>query len=348
MNLSAHKKRLLITDYRFRNNNSEIGNQKSKFSTFGFTLVEILVAMTILATLVGGVVLSLNPIAQINKSQDAQRVSDIQAVKTALELYYNDHKCYPTAVPFGNEWHQNNTVYMKEVPQDPKCKVGEADSMCYRYRTDDASSCPQWNVVFAQLSKDSSLTNTCALSSLSQCVPNQGYAGKSWACTLSGAVNCDYLFASSLKGGSESVSPTPTPTAVPSATPTPTPTPPAGSATMRPSHPAGTNPDVYEVTVMPLAQYEPYGQAIRVLVDDEVGNVTSVKLDLISDGDVKRFTLTRQSGTAAHGTWVGGWGVEDTYCNKYGFVITATDDQVPPNVETTTLPVDVNMPGWCD
>ena len=168
----------------------------------GFTLVEVLVAATILATLIGGVVLSLNPISQIEKGQDAQRVSDLQAVKTALDLYYNDNKCYPTEIPFGNEWRVN-TVYMKEVPQDPKC-TDDNQSICYRYRTDTTSSCPQWNVVFAQLSKDSQLTDTCPLSSLSSCAP-QGYTDSAWACTMSGAVDCDTLLATSLIGGAETV-----------------------------------------------------------------------------------------------------------------------------------------------
>jgi prepilin-type N-terminal cleavage/methylation domain-containing protein len=70
----------------------------------GFTLVEVLVAATILATLIGGVLLTLNPIAQINKGQDAQRLADLQSIKTAVDLYYNDTKCYPTQLPFGQVW----------------------------------------------------------------------------------------------------------------------------------------------------------------------------------------------------------------------------------------------------
>ena len=97
--------------------------------------------------------LSLNPFGQINKSQDSQRISDLQGVKTAIDLYYNDNKCYPQQIPFGNEWRVNDTVYMKKVPQDPKCANGSGT--CYKYRTDSTSACPQWNVVFAQLSKNS-------------------------------------------------------------------------------------------------------------------------------------------------------------------------------------------------
>lgn len=297
----------------------------------GFTLIEILVAATILATLAGGVALSLNPIAQINKSQDAQKISDLQGIKTALDLYYSDHKCYPTSttgLPFGGEWRENETVYMKKVPQDPKCREDGTGS-CYRYRTETGNACPQWNVVFAQLSTTSTMTNVCAISSLSNCAP-EGYADHQWACAMSGGVNCDNLSLSSISGGSvESISPTATPTPAPSSTPTPTPTPPDGSVTYYFGHSAGANPDIYEATVMPLYQQVGGGQAIRVLADDTAANITSMKLILYSDGDAREFTMSRKSGTAQSGTWEVAWSVTDTYNQVpgkiYGYDIIGTD-----------------------
>ncbi len=291
---------------------------------FGFTLVEVLVAGTILATLIGGVLLTLNPIAQINKGQDSQRLADIQAIKTAVDLYYNDTKCYPSQLPFGQEWKVNATTYMKKVPQDPKCNGGNGE--CYKYRTESAASCPQWNVIFAQVSKSSALTNVCPLSSLSNCTPS-GYTSGVWACTLSGAVNCSALAsAASIAGGIESISPTPTPTPLPSATPTPTPTPPVGSVTYNLGNQAGVNPDIYQVTVMPLYQTIGMAQSIQVLADDTVGNITSMKAILYSDGDAREFTLSRTGGTAQSGTWTGTWQVTDTYTH-YGYDIIGTDDR---------------------
>lgn len=290
----------------------------------GFTLIEVLVAATILVTLLGGVILTLNPLGQLNKGQDAQRISDLNQVKNAIDLYYNDKKCYPQQIPFGNEWRVNNTVYMKKVPQDPKCNGGSGT--CYKYRTDSSAFCPQWNVVFAPVSKSSSLTNLCPLSSLSNCTPT-GYSNATWACTLSGAVNCDALAAASSIGGGgiETINPTATPTPLPSSTPTPTPTPPAGSVTYDFGNPASTNPDIYEATIMPF--YQPIGsvQSIRVLADDTVGNITSIKAILYSDGDAREFTLSRTGGTAQSGTWTGTWQVTDTYNRTYGYDLIGTD-----------------------
>ncbi len=302
----------------------------------GFTLIEVLVAATILATLIGGVLLTLNPVGQINKSQDAQRLSDINAVKTAVDLYYSDHKCYPSQIPFGNEWRVNSTVYMKKVPQDPKCNGG--NGTCYKYRTDSASTCPQWNVVFAQVSKSSSLTNICPLSTLSDCMPTSD-SNATWACTLSGAVNCSALAsAASISGGVETINPTATPTPLPSSTPTPTPTPPAGSVTYSFGNPAGTNPDIYQATVMPLYQTIGNAQSIQVLADDTAGNITTIKAVLYSDGDAREFTLSRTGGTATNGTWTGTWQVTDTYNKTYGYDITGTDDK--GNTHTSTIRVN--------
>ncbi len=290
----------------------------------GFTLIEVLVAATILATLIGGILLTINPVGQITKGQDAQRISDIKQVKTAIDLYYSDKKCYPQQVPFGNEWRVNNTVYMKKVPQDPKCNGGSGT--CYKYRTDTSASCPQWNVVFAQVSKSSSLNNICPLSSLSNCTPS-GYSNATWACTLSGAVNCDALAAGPSIGGGgvETINPTATPTPAPSSTPTPTPTPPAGSVTYDFGNPASTNPDIYEATIMPLYQSIGQAQSIRVSADDTVGNITSIKAIMYSDGDAREFTLSRSGGTTQSGTWSGTWQVTDTYSRTYGYDLIGTD-----------------------
>lgn len=293
----------------------------------GFTLVEVLVAVTILATLAGGIVLTLNPAKQINKSRDAQRQSDLSQIRIASDAYYNDTNCYPTEMPFGNEWRVGDTVYMKEVPQDPSCSGGEGT--CYRYRTESGTTCPQWNVVFAQLSDEADLPNACPLSSLSNCAPD-GYQEGKWACALSGSVNCSSLAsAATLIGGEETIEPTaaPSPTPTPTSTPAPSPTPyPEGSVTYAIGNPSGENPDIYELTMIPLWQTIGNAQQVAVKIDDTAGNISSnVQLVLYSDNEARQFTLTRTSGDDASGVWTGTWQVTDTYNNQYGVDITAQD-----------------------
>ena len=62
----------------------------------GFTLVELLIVMTIVVILVMMMVGILNPAALINKSLDAQRKKDLNRIKISLEEYFNDNNCYPS------------------------------------------------------------------------------------------------------------------------------------------------------------------------------------------------------------------------------------------------------------
>lgn len=371
MKITAQKR---IENWKLRIGNSffKISNRKSQFPTQkGFTLIEILVATTILATLAGGVLLTLNPIGQINKSQDVQRTSDLQAISTALDLYYHDTGCYPPdpsvdsvkSVPFGNAWRINNTVYMKKVPQDPKCSG--TSGTCYHYRSDTNknNSCPQWGVVFAQLSKNSTLVNACPLSTLSNCTPD-GYSQGKYACVMQGAVNCSDLASTSLLTGLETAGGQQAPN-------------PCDAASNRqndcactanpqcasnycdlsvPRHtgtnlcksqadafdpnavifplPGDTNPDPTEVSLSPLYASPAAAQTIKLKISDPGVKITSVEVVVSSDGTSKGqpsqhsiFLNPPTGSTNNAGTWTGTRqvGNQETFYNFYTleFFITA-------------------------
>lgn len=88
----------------------------------GFTLIEILVAATIIA------VLSVSGVASytsINKrSRDAKRKSDLEQVRSALEMFRVDKGYYPNS---SGIWYTFSSVeayvvpdYAPSVPTDPK------------------------------------------------------------------------------------------------------------------------------------------------------------------------------------------------------------------------------------
>ncbi len=98
--------------------NVEIGNLQ-----LGFTMVELTVIMAVLGVLITGVIVIINPLAQIEKAQDARRKSDLNQIQRALDLYYEDNGGYPPAgagftinnVSWGSSW----TPYMGTLPKDP-------------------------------------------------------------------------------------------------------------------------------------------------------------------------------------------------------------------------------------
>ncbi len=80
----------------------------------GFTLIELMVVIAIIAVLMaGGVLAFVN--AQKN-SRDARRVEDVRAISQALEQYRNTNGTYPTATT-----SINNSTYFASgtMPADP-------------------------------------------------------------------------------------------------------------------------------------------------------------------------------------------------------------------------------------
>ncbi len=84
----------------------------------GFTLVEILVVMTIIAVLIGVGLVSYQGARK--SSRDAKRKADLEQIRSALEIYRTDCKTYPNPITqLSDESSCNGSIYMAEVPGDP-------------------------------------------------------------------------------------------------------------------------------------------------------------------------------------------------------------------------------------
>lgn len=98
----------------------------------GFTLIELLVVLFIISILSGLILPNL--MSARKRARDVQRKQDLQQIKNALRLYYNDNQAYPSGdtFSFGEAWGD----YMKEVPQDP---LGDDSPYGYCLSSDEES-----------------------------------------------------------------------------------------------------------------------------------------------------------------------------------------------------------------
>ena len=83
----------------------------------GFTLIEILVAMTIVAVLVSISLVSLQGARKV--ARDGKRKADLEQIRSALEIYRSEVKTYPGSVNFGGSLESSGNVYLDLVPNDP-------------------------------------------------------------------------------------------------------------------------------------------------------------------------------------------------------------------------------------
>lgn len=90
-----------------------------KKSQRGFTLIEILIVVAIIAILASVVLVGLGPTQA--QGRDARRISDLREVQTGLELYYNKNGVYPTASTWADmtaALTQGN-IGVSQIPVDP-------------------------------------------------------------------------------------------------------------------------------------------------------------------------------------------------------------------------------------
>lgn len=95
-----------------------------------FTLVELMVTISIIGILSAITMISFS--SSKAKARDTERVGEIQAIATALELYYSKYKYYPNLVSV------LVPNYLPSEPKDPSTGQG------YKYvsfKADNLSSC---------------------------------------------------------------------------------------------------------------------------------------------------------------------------------------------------------------
>jgi general secretion pathway protein G len=90
-----------------------------KNQLFGFTLIEILVVVTIIGLLLSGGLISYSQL--IKQARDNRRKTDLEQIRSALEMYRSQNNVYPT-IAAGD--CQNLlpilTPFIPKMPDDPR------------------------------------------------------------------------------------------------------------------------------------------------------------------------------------------------------------------------------------
>jgi len=112
----------------------------------GFTLVEVLLVIVIIAILAGIVIVAINPARQISQANNTQRDADVKAVLDAVHEYAIDNRgalptgITTTATVVGSGTGQIDIcsdlvpTYLAEMPADPTA-TGAAYTDCTTYNT---------------------------------------------------------------------------------------------------------------------------------------------------------------------------------------------------------------------
>ncbi len=112
----------------------------------GFTLIEVLIVVLIISILSGVALSLLNSGGYRQKARDSQRVADLRKIQTALELYFQDNRRYPSSPSFTDSSSSLSALvpnYISALPADPTYSAGSSQpcsdynptAFYYAYRT---------------------------------------------------------------------------------------------------------------------------------------------------------------------------------------------------------------------
>lgn len=117
----------------------------------GFTIVELLIVIVVIGILAALVVTTFSGVQR--KARNAERESDIKAIHTQLEAYFQEQNTYPTLANLNDStWRSNNMKTLDaEALKDPKgtgqTLSGTVGANSYSYAgTCDANGCSTYTL----------------------------------------------------------------------------------------------------------------------------------------------------------------------------------------------------------
>lgn len=136
-----------------------VGPKADSKDTRGFTLVELLVVIAIISVLATLLLLQLG-VARA-KARDAKRIADINQIRSALELWFDDYGRYRDTTDMNAAAPVSLTpTYLINIPRDPLANAGNCPTSydgtafgavnCYGYAYTPATN-PARMMVWAEL-----------------------------------------------------------------------------------------------------------------------------------------------------------------------------------------------------
>lgn len=158
------------------------------FSEVGYSLLEILITISILILLLAALFFVFNPKTQIDKANDGKRKTEMTQLTKILEDWYNDKQCYPkpsdicynAATVLADGTYTCNicgtaqparslSPYLRSLPCDP---VHPQKKYLYQF---DSTDCPTWYRIYSVLSLSSDPAIT-AIGCSDGCGPPPSYS----------------------------------------------------------------------------------------------------------------------------------------------------------------------------
>lgn len=287
-------------------------------SRSGFTLVELMITLAIMAVVAGIIIFIISPQRQLQKARDARRKDDLNQISQALGQYaLANNNDYPVSTVdyqiTGAPWNSSWQPYLVKVPQDP------LPSQTYAYQSDGKSY-----QLYARLENPDA--NGC-----SPCGPG-------------GLDNYGITSSSNTQLTSLPPAPSPTPTIAPTATPSPTPIPKHYVGDITVSISSQNNPQMMQATINPFDPNLGDTQSFSLYIRDTSGSyISSVKLTVNSDSGSQSYDLSLLSGSNTLGTWsvnIKAPSYEKTYTIKFTAVNSAgvvSVDEIPLELSLANL-----------
>lgn len=117
----------------------------------GFTLIEIIIVITILALL--GLLVVNTALKQLSKGRDGKRKADLALLQKKFEDYMNDASSYPSpslVAPSGFICEGSFSIYLSELPCDPK----QNNQYNYLYTYETGADNLTWYKIYTKLENE--------------------------------------------------------------------------------------------------------------------------------------------------------------------------------------------------